>query len=108
MGWEKRGNKSYYYRKRREGGRVRSEYVGRGDVAQISVELIQNDQRDRKTGREALRYAQQAEKAIDRQLATAEAAIYAITDAKLSSEGYHKHKGQWRKRHGSKAITSAI
>ena len=108
MGWEKRGNKSYYYRKRRVNGRVCSEYVGRGAIAQISVEIIQNDQRDRKTGREAIRCVQQDEKAIDRQLATAEAAIYAITDAKLSAEGYHKHKGQWRRRHGSKATASAI
>lgn len=108
MGWEKRRNGYYYYRKRRVNGRVRSEYVGRGAIAQISVEIIQNDQRDRKTGREALRCAQQAEKEIDRQLAIAEAAIYAITDAKLSVEGYHKHKGQWRRRHGSKATASAI
>ena len=108
MGWEKRRNGYYYYRKRRVNGRVCSEYVGRGDVAQISVELIQNDQRDRMTGREALRCAQQDEKEIDRQLATAEAAIYAITDAKLSAEGYHKHKGQWRRRHGSKATASAV
>ncbi len=27
MGWEKRGNKQYYYRKRREGDRVVSEYL---------------------------------------------------------------------------------
>ena len=108
MGWEKRRNKFYYYRKKRVNGRVCSEYVGRGDVAQISVELIQDDQRDRKTEREARRCARQAEAEIDRQLATAEAALYAITDAKLSAEGYHKHKGQWRRRHGSKATASAV
>jgi len=106
MGWEKRGNQTYYYHKRREGRRVRSEYVGRGDVAQISVEIIQDEQLDRKTGREAIRCARQDEKEMDRQLATTEAAIYALTDAQLHAEGYHKHKGQWRKRH--EATASAI
>lgn len=54
MGWEKRGNQYYYYHKKRKGGRVCSEYVGRGAVAQISVEIIQNAQLGRKTEREAL------------------------------------------------------
>jgi hypothetical protein len=108
MGWEKRRNGYYYYRKRRVNGRVRSEYVGRGDVAQISVEIIQDDQRDRKTGREARHCARQAEAEIDRQLANVDAALSALTNAHLHAEGYHKHKGQWRKRHAAKTITSAI
>lgn len=107
MGWEQRGNKSYYYRKRREGGRVRSEYVGRGAVAQISVEIIQDAQLNRKTEREALRCARQADAKIDRQLATAEAVISALTNAQLSADGYHKHKGQWRRKRESKATASA-
>ena len=39
MGWETRGNRQYYYRKARIGGRVRSEYVGSGDFAQFSAAL---------------------------------------------------------------------
>ena len=108
MGWEKRRNEFYYYRKKRVNGRVCSEYVGRGDVAQISVEIIQDKQLKRKTEREARHCARQTEAEIDRQLANVDAAIYAITDAKLSAEGYHKHKGQWRKRHAAKAISSTI
>jgi hypothetical protein len=108
MGWEQRGKQSYYYRKKREGGRVRSVYVGRGAVAQVRAEIIQKEQLDRKTEREAFRSARQADAEIDRQLATAEAAISAITNARLLADGYHRHKGQWRrKRHESKAIASA-
>ena len=36
-GWEQRGTNCYYYRKEREGGRVKSTYVGRGDVAHIEA-----------------------------------------------------------------------
>jgi hypothetical protein len=35
MGWEQRGNNSYYYRKEREGSRVRSVYIGRGELAHL-------------------------------------------------------------------------
>lgn len=108
MGWEKRRNEFYYYRKKRVNGRVCSEYVGRGDVAQISVEIIQDKQLKRKTEREARRCARQAEAEIDRQLANVDAALSALTNAHLHAEGYHKHKGQWRKKHAAKAIISAI
>lgn len=39
MGWEQRGNNSYYYKKEREGSTVKSVYVGRGDVAQLVSNL---------------------------------------------------------------------
>src|SRR5688500_7915873 len=35
MGWEQTGNHEYYYRKQREGSRVRSIYVGRGEIAHM-------------------------------------------------------------------------
>ena len=38
-GWEQRGNNSYYYKKRRDGARVKSVYVGRGEVAHFISEL---------------------------------------------------------------------
>lgn len=103
MGWEKRGNEFYYYRKVRKGGRVRSEYMGRGVYAQLCAKLIENGQLER----EALRSEQQAEKEIDRQLETAGAAVSALTGAALHAAGYHRHKGQWRKCHDAKSITAA-
>ena len=39
MGWEQRGNNSYYYKKEREGSRVKSVYVGRCEVAQMVSKL---------------------------------------------------------------------
>ncbi|MFN2514559.1 MAG: hypothetical protein ABR568_24515, partial [Pyrinomonadaceae bacterium] len=39
MGWEQRGNNRYYYRKEREGPRVKSVYVGRGEIAQIVAQI---------------------------------------------------------------------
>ncbi len=33
MGWERRKGRLFYYRKARDGGRVQSKYMGRGDKA---------------------------------------------------------------------------
>ena len=39
MNWEQRGNRRYYYRKRRHGDRVISEYVGAGELAEAAANL---------------------------------------------------------------------
>jgi hypothetical protein len=35
---------------------------------------------------------------MDRQLAASEKTLRLLTDARFYAEGFHKHKGQWRKR----------
>ena len=35
MGWERRGSREYYYKKEREGSRVKSVYVGSGEIAHM-------------------------------------------------------------------------
>jgi len=39
MGWERRGNNQYYYKKEREGSRVKSVYVGCGEIAHMVSEI---------------------------------------------------------------------
>lgn len=51
MGWERRGNGYYYYRKRREGHRVISEYVGNGRAAEVAAAMDRLKRRERKTKR---------------------------------------------------------
>ena len=102
MSWEQRRGRSYYYRKVREGGRVRSKYVGNGIVAQICARDDDAKRRDRATQRAADRAVRHAEAQVDRQLAGVESAIAAMTHATLFAAGYHQHKGQWRKRRHEK------
>lgn len=98
MGWEKRGNQSYYYHKKRRDGQTVSTYAGRGVLTQLQVQIIENEQRVRQAEREELRRMQQADREINRQLAEAEKTLRLLTDARFYTEGFHKHKGQWRKR----------
>lgn len=98
MGWEQRRGRSYYYRKVREGGRIRSQYMGSGTVAQLSAELDGCERQEREQKRCEQRKMRDEERQIDRQLTDAETKITTITNATLRAAGYHQHKGQWRKR----------
>lgn len=101
MGWETRGNREYYYRKRRDGEKVISQYVGAGSFAAL---IARADELDRERHREALiaeRKAQEADLALDRQVNQACDLVRTMTAAELLSKGYHTHKGQWRKKRGS-------
>jgi hypothetical protein len=102
MAWEERRGRSCYYRKVRQGTRVRSRYVGSGRVAQICAADDAIRRRDQAASRATDRAARQAEAQIDRQLAEAESALAAMTRATLLAAGYHEHKGQWRKKRHEK------
>ena len=98
MGWERRGGRSYYYRKQREGRRVRSKYVGSGVLGQICAANDRDEKQSRITQREAINAMREAEDAIDQHLSDEERVVKAITDGMLYAAGYRKHKGQWRKK----------
>jgi|ERR1041385_4504570 hypothetical protein len=98
MGWEQRGANSYYYKKERDGSRVKSVYVGRGEVAQLISKLqgssndLENLMRAKKSieTHELLR----AEVTLDRAVEL----IQLFTQAELLTAGFHTHKGQWRRK----------
>ncbi|MBM3889573.1 MAG: hypothetical protein FJ388_10665 [Verrucomicrobia bacterium] len=98
MGWEQRGCCRYYYRKRREGRQVLSEYMGRGPMAMLCAAEVSKGQQARTARRRAQQQTRREEDAIDRQLDDAETALALLVGATLRASGYHKHKGQWRKK----------
>lgn len=98
MGMEQRGSRFYFYEKHREGQRVVSRYIGGGALADTAAEMSAETRQEREQQRQQQRKIHDEQKQIDRQLADAESAIAAITRAALCAAGYHKHKGQWRKK----------
>jgi len=98
MGWEQRGTNSYYYKKEREGSRVRSVYVGRGEVAQMVSKLQASSNEIEK-----LMWAKKSIEAneLERVEATLDRAIelsQLFTQAALLVAGFHTHKRQWRRK----------
>lgn len=95
MGWERRGRHTYYYRKRREGKRVVSEYAGAGIVGALS----ESQDEDARAQRAAIRRQRQEHAAIDRTLDDFGELANVLTRAVLIAElGTHTHKGEWRRK----------
>ncbi len=91
----RRGN--YYYRSRREAGRVVTDYLGRSGVGQLVARLDEIEREEREE--ECWKRQQQLEfdSQLDKNVQITTDAIRALTDAVLLCNGCHTHKGQWRK-----------
>lgn len=98
MGWEQRGSNQYYYKKEREGSRVKSVYVGRGEIAHMVAQIQSTSPIIEKLAR-AMK-SPEVVKSEKAQAALEEASdlIQLITEAALLTAGYHTHHRQWRRK----------
>src|SRR5689334_19707385 len=98
MGWEQRGTNQYYYRKERDGSRVKSTYVGRGEIAHMVAQIQSSSAVIEKCARHMRSPKQvkhdKAEAALDR----ATDLIQLFTEASLLTASFHTHKRQWRRK----------
>jgi hypothetical protein len=98
MGWKRINGHDYYYRSVRSGERVASEYVGGGEAANLiaRIEAIEREQE------EARRHSERAERdrIVEQECKLTEwfDGIEAVADLAMEAAGYHRHKGQWRRR----------
>ena len=95
MGSERRGTHQYYYRKERDGSRVKSVYVGRGEIANMTSQF--------QSGSSLFeRLTLQTKAANDVSLESAvlvfEQAVHLLTKAALLAAGFHTHHRQWRRK----------
>lgn len=101
MGWEARGDgcRSYYYRGRKVDGRVVKEYVGTGEVAELSAALDARERDARAAAAEALRERRARDAEVDADVGAIEEAARVLAAATLLAAGYHRHhRGEWRRR----------
>src|SRR5215207_9347047 len=101
MAVEYRSGRAYYYSKVRVGGKVKSVYRGSGALGELCQFLAEEDQYEREALAEARR--EEAHR-MKREYHEKEAALLALcreSDSAFSSfmlaNGYHNHRGQWRK-----------
>jgi len=96
VGIERRGNHSYYYHKQRRGKHVVSIYCG-GEFVERIAEFQAAQRNARARQRLAERAIRAEEKRIDDALKELEQTTRALVRGVLLAQGYHTHKGQWRK-----------
>lgn len=99
MGWEHRGNRLYYYRKKRKGRRVVSEYMGAGLSAQGFSELDREDRREFQLARVKWKAQRVEITKRDADFEYLTRLVRSLVQATLLTSGYHPYKGQWRKKH---------
>jgi hypothetical protein len=103
MGWETRKSGGRYYtRSRRVDGRVVREYVGGGVLGEIAA---LEDYYERRRREEETAYQREERERLQALTAPTEElcdAVEVIARAALLASGYHRHKGEWRKRRDAK------
>lgn len=98
MAWEERSGRSYYYRKEREGDRVRSVYVGGGETAALIAQLDGMRREEVEHERELEKRARAEAEAPDAEHAALDEMFKLITKGALLAAGFHTHKRQWRRK----------
>ncbi len=97
MGWEQRARGGrYYVRKRWEGGRCVSEYIGGGTFAVALASVDQQARLRRAIDREERRREEEIDALLDEATEVAET----LATAALLLTRHHTHKGQWRRQRG--------
>ena len=96
VGIERRGNQSYYYHKQRRGKQVVSIYCG-GEFAKRIAGFQAAQRNARARQRLAERAIRADEERVDDSLKALEQMTRALVHGVLLAQGYHTHKGQWRK-----------
>lgn len=106
MGWENRDGKSYYYQKMRYGPKVVSMYVGNDETACLlaSLEQARREQDEQRRAQERSQILQlEKQAAADGEIFEA---VEALTSATLLANGFHQHKGTWRKKRSEETISA--
>ena len=97
MGWEERRGRLYYYRSVREGKRVRKEYVGGGSFGQLLAQIDERERLQREEEEAACKEEQERLQRSAEFLRELEEAAEILSRAQLLADGFHKHKGEWRR-----------
>jgi hypothetical protein len=98
MPWIEKGNGRYYYRSRREGDRVISEYIGCGPLAEMIAQQDEQERIERQLERRHELEKRHAHKSIEREVDELSDLINCMVQAAYLITGHHTHKRQWRKR----------
>ena len=95
MAFDKRG---YYYRSTKRRGRVDRIYFGKGPAANSVAKLDAIRCQEHEEKRLAVKRERDAVKTLDDQLERLDILADAAAAAALEDAGFHRHKGEWRKR----------
>jgi len=97
MAWEKRGNKFYYFSKKRKGNKVESTYWGSNDIAVRMADIDRNCRIIGQMEKAQKQAIKQEYITLNREIAEIENLVRSLTTAAYLLNGLHRPKGVWRK-----------
>ena len=102
MAWAKRGRGRYYYRSVRVGDKVETEYVGTGAAAEMQARMDEAVKRHCEQMRRVWKEERERLCETDHAIAAMFDEVELAADATMIAAGYHRHKGEWRRRHAGR------
>jgi hypothetical protein len=98
MAWETRERgRPYYYRSVRDGEKVRKEYVGAGEIAELCAHADETIRCSREERRERERRELERLEALAALALDLDEAAAILVRAHLVAAGCHQRKGEWRR-----------
>lgn len=97
MSWETRGNNRYYYRRRKVGGQIETEYIGNGFVADFIARQDEIDRQRRAAAAAEWQALEEDETETAAAIAAVDDLVKTLTAGVLLANDYHTHRRQWRK-----------
>jgi hypothetical protein len=98
MGWKTINGRRYYYKSERAGGRVKTTYFGAGESGLLISRMEAIEREEKEEEREQRRAEREESLAEDKAVADWFDDVQAVADAAMIAAGFHKHKGQWRRK----------
>jgi hypothetical protein len=98
VAWERRGGNLYYYQAEREDGRVRKRYIGAGEAAELVAHADATIRKTRTERRERARAEIEEAEGLASMADELNDAAEILARAEMLAAGYHKRKGEWRRR----------
>ena len=98
MGWKTINGRRYFYKSEREGGRVKTTYFGAGESGLLISLLELEDRAEREAEREQRQAEREEFETEEKAVADWFDDVQAVADAAMIAAGFHKHKGQWRRK----------
>ena len=98
MGWKTINGRRYYYKSERDGGRVKTTYFGAGESGLLISLMASEDRAEREAEREQRQAERDESEAEEEAVAELFDGVQAVANAAMIAAGYHKHKGQWRRK----------
>jgi hypothetical protein len=98
MGWKTINGHRYFYKSERVGGRVKSTYFGAGESGTLMAGMVAFERLESSADREQLRAERVEADAQERAVSEWFDSVQAVADVAIIAAGFHKHKGQWRRK----------